>query len=59
MNKFIGPIAIFTLLCIQASLSIGLSLLYDNNDLTEVGFAPNLGWQLSDNDYLPHTLRQK
>ena len=59
MNKFIGPIAIITLLCTaaQASLSIGLSFLHDNNDLgSEVGFAPNLGWQLSDNDYFNHTI---
>jgi len=59
MKIFIALIALFSILCstAQASLSIGLSLLYDNNDLgSDVGFAPNLGWQLTDNDYFNHTL---
>ncbi len=59
MKKLIGLLALCSITgtAAQASLSIGLSLLYDNNDLgSEVGFAPNLGWQLSDNDYFNHTL---
>ena len=59
MKKLTSSLALFLILgtAAQASLSIGLSLLYDNNDLgSEVGFAPNIGWQLSDSDYFNHTL---
>ncbi|MBT4224356.1 MAG: outer membrane beta-barrel protein [Opitutae bacterium] len=42
----------------NGSLSIGLSLLYDNNDLgSEIGFAPKVDWQITDNDSLNHTLQ--
>ena len=59
MKKLILPIAILTLLgtIAQASLSIGISLLFDKNDLgSEIGFAPKIGWQLTDNDYFNHSL---
>ena len=42
----------------KGSLSIGLSLLYDNNDLgSEIGFAPKIDWQITDNDSFNHTLQ--
>jgi len=51
---------VILLTCIKtthASLSVGLNLLFDNNDLgTEVGFAPNVGWQFTDDVSFNHSI---
>ena len=58
-NRFF-TISLITILCSisHGSLSIGLSLLYDNNDLgSEIGFAPKVDWKITDNDSFNHTLQ--
>ena len=58
-NRFF-TVSLITILCSvsHGSLSIGLSLLYDNNDLgAEIGFAPKVDWQITDNDSINHTLQ--
>ena len=49
--------SLFVLNFAKASPLIGLSLLFDNNDLgTEVGFAPNIGWQFTDDVSFNHSI---
>jgi opacity protein-like surface antigen len=41
----------------HASLSVGLNLLFDNNNLEpDVGFAPNVGWQFTDDISFNHSI---
>jgi len=60
MKKITGILAILALVttAAQASLNLGLSVLFDNNDLgSDVGIAiPKFGWQFTDNMTLNHTL---
>jgi opacity protein-like surface antigen len=60
MKKITGVFALTVILttAAQASLNLGLSVLFDNNDLDSgVGVAiPQVGWQFTDNNYFNHTL---
>jgi opacity protein-like surface antigen len=41
----------------RASLSVGLNLLFDNNSLgSDVGFAPNIDWQFTDDASFNHSI---
>ena len=59
MKKLTGILILLALAATSAhaSLGIGLSLLFDNNDLgSELGFAPRLNWQFTDNDAINHSI---
>jgi len=60
MKNITGILAILALVttAAQASLNLGLSALFDDNDLgSEVGIAiPQVGWQLTNNDQINHTV---
>jgi opacity protein-like surface antigen len=60
MKKITAVFALTVILttAAQASLNLGLSVLFDNNDLDSgVGVAiPQVGWQFTDNNYFNHTL---
>jgi opacity protein-like surface antigen len=60
MKKLTGVLALTAILttAAQASLNLGLSVLFDNNDLDSgVGVAvPSVGWQLTDNMSVNHSI---
>ena len=60
MKKLTGVLALsaFLTTAAQATLNMGLSVLFDNNDLDSgVGVAiPSIGWQFTDNSYVNHSI---